>query len=195
MRPTPVIAELGLELGEGGRLAVDETLPLPRLARTSGRSAMPRRWTIRRGAGTSVRPTAQHAIRQGRLVARNVAASLGSGEVRRFRYKTRGVFVDMGKSDAVASTMGIRWRGLPAWFLARTYHLLMLPGLKRKARLLIDWNVQLLFGRDASELGQLGHPPSLADSGRPVGAPSAANGHGAAGDVAPPSAAPPSADR
>ena len=54
----------------------------------------------------------------------------------------------------------------------------MMPGLKRKARLLIDWNVQLLFGRDASELGQLGHPPSLADSGRPRGAPSAGNGHG-----------------
>ena len=50
-----------------------------------------------------------------------------SGETR------RGVFVDMGKRDAVASTMGIRWRGLPAWFLARSYHLLMLPGIKRVA--------------------------------------------------------------
>jgi NADH dehydrogenase len=75
----------------------------------------------------------------------------------------------MGKSDAVASTMGIRWRGLPAWFLARSYHLLMLPGLKRKARLLVDWNLQILFGRDLSELGSLGHPPSLADVERPRG--------------------------
>ena len=34
----------------------------------------------------------------------------------------------------------------------------MMPGVKRKLRLLVDWNVGLLFGRDASELGQLGHP-------------------------------------
>ena len=91
--------------------------------------------------------------------------------------------------------MGIRWRGLPAWFLARSYHLAMLPGLKRKARLLIDWNVQLLVGRDASALGQLGHPPSVADSGRPRGAPSAGNGHGASGDVARPAATDAAGDR
>jgi len=84
----------------------------------------------------------------------------------------------MGKSDAVASTMGIRWRGLPAWFIARTYHLALMPGLKRKARLLIDWNVQLVFGRDASELGQLGHPPPLADSERAGAEQAAGNGAG-----------------
>ncbi len=177
VRPTPVVAELGLEIAAGGRLAVDRTL------RVDGRSNV---WAIGDAAavddparpGNVCPPTAQHAIRQGRLVARNVAASIGSGQVRQFRYRTRGVFVDMGKSDAVASTMGIRWRGLPAWFIARSYHLALMPGLKRKARLLIDWNVQLLFGRDASELGQLGHPPPLAESTRPQEEPAAGNGHG-----------------
>ena len=57
--------------------------------------------------------------------------------------------------------MGIKWRGTPAWLLARTYHLAMMPGIGRRARLLTDWNVGLLFGRDLSELGQLGHPPAL----------------------------------
>jgi len=72
------------------------------------------------------------------------------------------VFVDMGRHQAVASTMGIKWRGFPAWFLARTYHLLNMPGWKRKARLVVDWTVALLFrSRDTSELGQLGHPPEL----------------------------------
>ena len=66
--------------------------------------------------------------------------------------------------------MGLRWRGRPAWLMARTYHLAMMPGLKRKARLLIDWNVQLIFGRDGSELGTLGHPPSLAEVERLTGA-------------------------
>ena len=106
-------------------------------------------------------PTAQHAIRQGRLVARNIAAAIGTGRKKKFTYKNKGAFVDLGRRKAVASTMGIKWRGTPAWILARTYHLAMMPGWGRRARLLIDWNVGLLFGRDASELGRLGHPDRL----------------------------------
>jgi NADH dehydrogenase len=37
----------------------------------------------------------------------------------------------------------------------------MMPGLKRQIRLVVDWTVDLAFGRDTSELGQLGHPPEL----------------------------------
>ena len=96
-------------------------------------------------------------------MAHNVAASIGTGKIRTFRYKTKGVFVDMGQGKAVAQTLGIKWRGTPAWWLARTYHLAAMPGIKRRVRLLIDWNVQLLFGRDGSELGGLGHPPALAE--------------------------------
>ncbi len=110
-------------------------------------------------------PTCQHAIRQGRTVGRNVAAALGDGRSRPFTYKTLGVFVDMGRHQAVAETVGIKWRGFPAWFLARSYHLSQMPGFRRRARLVLDWTVGLLFGRDSSELGQLGHPPVLADTG------------------------------
>jgi NADH:quinone reductase (non-electrogenic) len=95
-----------------------------------------------------------------------VAAALGDGtgaHRHAFTYKTLGVFVDMGRHQAVAETVGIKWRGFPAWFLARSYHLAMMPGFKRRLRLVADWTVGLLFGRDASELGQLGHPPSLAE--------------------------------
>jgi NADH dehydrogenase len=175
VKPHPVIARLGLPLDEHGRIRVDNTM------RVDGSTNV---WAIgdaaavpdpaKRGRAPSP-PTAQHAIRQGRRVARNVAATLGSGRVRPFRYRTLGVFVDLGQGQAVASTLGIRWRGAPAWLLARTYHLAMMPGLKRKLRLLIDWNVQLLFGRDASELGGLGHPA-------PLGEPTA--GGTRAGDVA-----------
>lgn len=161
VRPHPVVAQLGLPLTDGGRIAVDRTL------RVEGHANV---WAIgdaaavpdpaRKGQGATP-PTAQHAIRQGRTVAHNVAATIGRGRVRPFRYKTKGVFVDMGQHDAVATTLGLKWRGRPAWWLARTYHLAMMPGLKRKWRLLVDWNVELLFGRDASELGGLGHPPPL----------------------------------
>jgi NADH dehydrogenase len=81
--------------------------------------------------------------------------------VRPFSYKTLGVFVDLGRNQAVANMAGLKLSGFPAWWAARTYHLLMMPGTARKLRLVADWTVGLLFGRDSSELGQLGHPPSL----------------------------------
>jgi NADH dehydrogenase len=119
-------------------------------------------------------PTAQHALRQGRDVARNVAATIGRGRLRPFRYRTLGVFVDLGRHQAVAQTLFIRWRGFPAWFLARSYHMAAMPGAKRRLRLIVDWTVDLLFDRDASELGQLGHPPALEpESGPPLSAQSA----------------------
>jgi NADH dehydrogenase len=111
--------------------------------------------------GKSCPPTAQHAIRQGRLVARNIAATLAGGEARPFRYKTKGVVAELGRNKAVAITLGIRWRGFPAWLIARTYHLLLMPGFGRRLRLLVDWNVALLFGRDASAPGRLGSPTPL----------------------------------
>ena len=159
VKPAPIVAKLGLPLGADGRIVVDRTM------RVQGHDDV---WAIGDAAGvpdpahrgSPTPPTAQHALRQGRRVARNVAAALGTGRVRPFRYRTLGVFVDMGRYQAVASTVGIRWRGFPAWLLARTYHLAMMPGLTRKLRLLIDWNVGLLFGRDASQLSQVAQTAS-----------------------------------
>ncbi|HKG03316.1 MAG TPA: NAD(P)/FAD-dependent oxidoreductase [Conexibacter sp.] len=165
VKPNPVVARLGLPLTEGGRLDVDRTMRVrdhQNVWAIGDAAAVPD--PARKGQASP--PTAQHAIRQGRRVARNVAAVLGAGgRVKPFTYKTKGVFVDMGRHQAVASTMGIRWRGFPAWFLARTYHLANMPGTKRKLRLVVDWTVSLLFSRDTSELGQLGHPPVLEDHG------------------------------
>jgi NADH dehydrogenase len=160
VRPAPVIAEMGLPLDDGGRIVVD------RYCRVEGRDNV---WAIGDSAavpdparpGQAAPPTCQHALRQGRTVAGNVAAALGAGKPKPFAYKTLGVFVDMGNQKAVAETLGIKWRGFPAWFLARTYHLMMMPGIKRQLRLVVDWTVDLAFGRDTSELGQLGHPPVL----------------------------------
>jgi NADH dehydrogenase len=161
VRPHPVVAQLGLPLNEQGRIVVDATMRVhdhDRVWAIGDAAAVPD--PAKKGR-VACPPTCQHAIRQGRRVARNVAAAIGGGKIRPFTYRTLGVFVDMGQTDAVATTLGLKWRGAPAWLLARTYHLAMMPGLKRKLRLLTDWNVQLLFGRDASELGGLGHPPRL----------------------------------
>jgi NADH dehydrogenase len=160
VKPHPVVARLGLPLDDGGRIEVD------RYMQVAGRDDV---WAIGDAAavpdpanrGRPSPPTAQHGLRQGRRVAHNVAAALGRGRRRPFRYRTLGVFVDLGRHQAVASTLGVKWRGFPAWFLARTYHMLAMPGTKRRLRLVVDWTVDLLFSRDASELGQLGHPPPL----------------------------------
>jgi NADH dehydrogenase len=165
VRPHPVVSNLGLPLDERGRIVTDRYL------RVQGHDNV---WALGDAAAVPdpakdfkqpSPPTAQHAIRQGRLVARNVAAAIGGGRPRPFRYKTKGSFVDLGRRKAVASTLGIKWRGTPAWLLARTYHLAMVPGWGRRARLLVDWNTGLIFGRDTVELGQLGHPPQLSEGG------------------------------
>jgi NADH dehydrogenase len=62
----------------------------------------------------------------------------------------------------VALTLGVRWRGLPAWIIARSYHLSAMPGVDRKLRLFLDWNIALIFGRDVSAPGRLGEPTALA---------------------------------
>jgi NADH dehydrogenase len=161
VKPSPAVGKLGLPSDRSGRVAVDRTM------RVEGFQHI---WAIGDCAavpdparpGQACPPTAQHAIRQGRLVARNVAATLGNGRVRPFRYRTKGVVAELGDAEAVALTLGVRWRGLPAWFIARTYHLLLMPGMGRKLRLLMDWNVALLFGRDTSAPGRLGDPLPLA---------------------------------
>jgi NADH dehydrogenase len=161
VKPPAVVRHLGLPLTPNGRIDCDRTL------RVKGHRNV---WAVGDCAAVPdaaanyerpAPPTAQHALRQGRLVADNVAAQLGHGKVRPFTYKTLGVFVDLGRHRAVANMLGLKLSGFPAWWAARTYHLALMPGTARKARLMADWTVGLAFGRDSSELGQLGHPPSL----------------------------------
>ncbi|HEX8857274.1 MAG TPA: NAD(P)/FAD-dependent oxidoreductase [Thermoleophilaceae bacterium] len=161
VKPPALVRDLGLPLTHEGRIDVDENM------RVRGRENV---WAIGDSAAVPdpaksrtqpSPPTAQHALRQGKRVAENVAATLGHGHIRPFTYKTLGVFVDMGRHKAVAEVLGVRLRGFPAWWAARTYHLAAMPGVGRRLRLLVDWTVALLFQRDSAELGQLGHPPSL----------------------------------
>jgi NADH dehydrogenase len=161
VRPSPVIAQMGLPVNEGGRILTDEYLRVP------GHEGV---WAIgdaaavpdpAAGGKRPTPPTAQHALRQGRLAGANVAAALGHGRLKKFTYKTLGVFVDMGRHQAVAEMLHVRIRGFPAWFAARTYHLALMPGNTRRLRLTLDWTVGLFFGRASAELGQLGHPPTL----------------------------------
>ena len=169
VRPAPAVAALGLPLDDGR----------PDRRPTSGcaSAAHPGVWAIGDCAavpdparpGQACPPTAQHAIRQGRLAAHNIAAALGGGRSRPFRYRTAGVVAELGRGKAVAITLGVRWRGLPAWIIARTYHLLLMPGVGRKLRLLVDWNVALLFGRDTPRRAAWAAPTPAATAERLAG--------------------------
>jgi NADH dehydrogenase len=158
--PHPSNRNLGLPLDERGRIVVDDHL------RVSGEDDV---WALGDAAavpdparpGQPCPPTSQHAIRQGRTAGRNIAASLGVGEPAPFTYKTLGSFVNLGRYKAVARVGPFTFRGFPAWWLARTYHVSQIPGTARKVRAVMDWTVGLPFKRDIAEIGSIGHPRPL----------------------------------
>jgi NADH dehydrogenase len=161
VKPPAVVRNFGLPLNRQGRIETDAYLRVPgfdNVWAVGDAAAVPDPATRYKQPSP---PTAQHGLRQGKIAAHNVAAALGNGKMRKFRYRTLGVFVDLGRNEAVAVMLGVRLTGFPAWFAARTYHLASMPGVGRRARLMVDWTVGLLFGRSSSELGQLGHPPDL----------------------------------
>jgi NADH:quinone reductase (non-electrogenic) len=161
VQPPAVVGRLGLPL-VNGRIDVDATMRVKGYEAVwaiGDAAAVPDPATRRRQATP---PTAQHAIRQGRRVAENVTAVMSGGKPKPFRYRTLGVFVDMGQHQAVAQMIGVPLRGFPAWFAARTYHLVMMPGLARRVRLAVDWTSGMVFGRASADLGQLGHPVLVA---------------------------------
>jgi NADH dehydrogenase len=91
---------------------------------------------------------AQHALREARVLARNIAAVLDGRQPWPFTYRTLGQMGSLGHGKAFGQLLGVRVRGFPAWFIRRTYYLLQLPGWARKLRVMIDWTFALLFRPD-----------------------------------------------
>jgi NADH:ubiquinone reductase (H+-translocating) len=157
--PQPILKELSLPLDERGRVPVDEYL------RVQGLDSV---WAIGDCAaapdprGGTCPPTAQHAVRQGPVAARNIAAELGIGSARPFEYRSEASFVNLGRYKAVGRIGDRTFRGFPAWWLARSYHMSQIPGTARKVRAVLDWTAGLPFERDISELGSIGHRKPLA---------------------------------
>jgi NADH dehydrogenase len=156
--PQPVLRDLSLPLDERGRVPVDEHL------RVRGMDSV---WAIGDCAaapdprGGICPPTAQHAVRQGPVAARNIAAELGVGSPQAFDYRSEASFVNLGRYKAVGRIGSRTFRGFPAWWLARSYHMSQIPGAARKVRAVLDWTAGLPFRRDISEVGSIGHPKKL----------------------------------
>jgi NADH dehydrogenase len=170
----PSLRNMGIELDDRGRIPVDDRLAVAGL---EGVYAAGDGAAVPNPEGGVCPPTAQHAIRQARVAARNMAAGLGVGSGDRFTYRSRGFFVNLGRYKAVASGPGgVKLSSFPAWWAARTYHLSQMPGAVRKLRAVADWTVGLPFARDTAEVGSIGHPAPLRDeiyecggSHRPIG--------------------------
>jgi NADH:ubiquinone reductase (H+-translocating) len=154
--PEPLGAHSDLPLDERGRIRVDACLRVEGLDgvwAAGDAAAVPDAYA----KGTSP-PTAQHALRQARRLAANIVATFEGAEPQPFRYRNLGQLCSLGRYKGVAMVLGVKLKGFPAWFLHRSYHLLMMPTMGKKARIAFDWTVGLLFPQDVVQLGSLQSP-------------------------------------
>jgi NADH dehydrogenase len=93
-------------------------------------------------------PTAQHALRQGRVLARNIRAEIRGGSKKPFVFSTLGQLAAIGKRTGVAQMFGFNFSGFVAWWLWRTIYLSKLPRFEKKCRVALDWTLDLLFSKD-----------------------------------------------
>jgi NADH dehydrogenase len=163
--PHPLLKTL--PCAEKGRIPVDDCL------RVKG---VPGVWSLGDCAvvpdvntGGACPPTAQHASRQGIVLARNLFAALRGGAPRPFRFKTLGQLASLGRRTGVAQILGVRFSGFVAWWLWRTIYLAKLPRVERKVRVALDWTLDLVFQKDLVHL-----PTELRGSRRVPEAPSPA---------------------
>jgi NADH dehydrogenase len=104
--------------------------------------------------------SAQHAVRQSKVLAHNVVAHLHGKPLRTYKHRYAGSVASLGLYRGVAEIYGVRLKGVVAWFMHRTYHLSRMPTFNRKVRILTDWTAALLFRREVVALGQINDPKS-----------------------------------
>jgi NADH dehydrogenase len=149
VRPDELIDGLGLPT-EKGRLVVNEYLAVdgrPEVSACGDAAAVPD--LTKPGSFTPM--TAQHAVRQGKVVANNVAAAHGMARPRRYKHHDLGFVVDLGGFSAAANPLGVPLSGLPAKVVTRAYHLAAIPA--NRARIASDWLLDAVQHRQAVRLG------------------------------------------
>jgi NADH dehydrogenase len=147
--PNPVVAELPVEKSKRGHIVVDATMRCP---------GHPEIWALGDCAsipGPDGKPypsLAQHALREARVLADNIAAVLDGRPPQPFVYSTLGMMGSLGHCKAFGQMLGFRVYGFLAWFLRRGYYLMQMPGWGRKLRIMIDWAFALLFPPDVGKI-------------------------------------------
>lgn len=160
---SPLVATLGAETVRG-RLAVTPQMRLPGadgVFSLGDAAAVP---DLAKGDGAVCPPTAQHAMRQGRVLADNLIASLRHEPLKDYVHKDQGLVVDLGGTDAVSKPLGIELRGLPAQAVARGYHWSALRTNVAKTRVMTNWLLNAVAGDDFVRTGfQSRKPATLRD--------------------------------
>jgi NADH:ubiquinone reductase (H+-translocating) len=100
------------------------------------------------GKGGYQPPTAQHASREGKVLAHNIVASVRGEALMPFEFKTLGLLASIGRRTGVARILGINFSGFIAWWLWRTIYLLKLPRTEKKLRVALDWTLDVFFSKD-----------------------------------------------
>jgi NADH:ubiquinone reductase (H+-translocating) len=143
--PNPLLAALPCAK-EKGKLIVDGNLEI------SGRAGV---WALGDCAaildpksGRLYPPTAQHALRQGKVLAHNIIAALRGTAKRPFVFSTIGQLAAIGRRTGVANIMGVSFSGFIAWWMWRTIYLSKLPRFEKKLRVALVWGLDLFFSKD-----------------------------------------------
>lgn len=141
----PLLEHLPCEKNRG-RLIVDETLAVkdwPGVWALGDCALIPDSKT-----GNYCPPTAQHALREGKVLAHNVLAALKGTPAKAFTFSTIGRLAAIGRRTGVANILGFKFSGFFAWWLWRTIYLSKLPRFEKKLRVALDWTLDLLFSKD-----------------------------------------------
>ncbi|MEV6397053.1 NAD(P)/FAD-dependent oxidoreductase [Streptomyces sp. NPDC051907] len=158
VRPAPLLAATDLPLNERGRLKCTAQLTVAGVEHAwaaGDAAAVP---DVTAEPGRECAPNAQHAVRQTKVLAENIAASLRGEPLKEYAHKYVGSVASLGLHKGVAHIYGRKLKGYPAWLMHRAYHLSRVPTFNRKARVLAEWTLSGLFKREIVSLGSLEHP-------------------------------------
>jgi NADH dehydrogenase len=103
-------------------------------------------------------PNAQNAVRQGKLLAKNILASLRGRKVKQYLHHSLGTVATLGLGHGIFQYKRIVIKGVPAWLMHRGYHVLAVPSWERKVRVLLIWLAAFGFGRDIVSLASVQTP-------------------------------------
>ncbi|MER5740212.1 MULTISPECIES: NAD(P)/FAD-dependent oxidoreductase [unclassified Streptomyces] len=159
VKPAPVLAATDLPRDERGRIRCTAHLAVagtPHAWAAGDAAAVPD--VTAAEPGTPCAPNAQHAVRQARVLAENLAASLRGRPLKEYAHAYAGSVASLGLHKGVAHVYGRKLKGYPAWLMHRAYHLSRMPTANRKARVLAEWTLSGLFKREIVSLGSLEHP-------------------------------------
>ncbi|GGY71775.1 NADH dehydrogenase [Streptomyces omiyaensis] len=159
VKPAPVLAATDLPRDGRGRIRCTAHLAVdgaPHAWAAGDAAAVPD--VTAKEAGAPCAPNAQHAVRQAKVLAENLAASLRGRPLKEYAHAHAGSVASLGLHKGVAHVYGRKLKGYPAWFMHRVYHLSRMPTANRKARVLAEWTLSGLFKREVVSLGSLEHP-------------------------------------